>query len=70
MESEEEAENTRELLDSTFDVQMAKKLSFQVEPRSPLASIFKTPSLDSRSSADIFANDSEVDMTPMNRKKD
>ena len=71
MESEEEAENTRELLDSTFDVQTAKKLSFSVGPRSPLAPIFKTPSLDSRSSsADIFANESEADMTPIVRKKE
>ena len=71
MESEEEAENTRELLDSTFVVQTAKKLSCQLGPRSPRASIFKTPSLDSRSSsADIFAIESEVDMTPINCKKE
>ena len=71
MESEEEAENTRELLDSTFDVQTAKKLSFSVGPRSPLAPIFKTPSLDNRSSsANIFANESEADMMPIVRKKE
>ena len=71
MESEEEAENTRELLDSTSDVQTAKKLSLSLESRSPLAQIFKTPSLDSRSSsADIFAYESEADMTPINRKKE
>ena len=69
--SEEEAENTRELLDSTFDVQMVKKLSFAAGPRSPLAPIFKTPSLDSKSSsADIFANESEADMTPIIRKQE
>eukprot|EP00092_Neocalanus_flemingeri_P020290 GFUD01021979.1.p1 GENE.GFUD01021979.1~~GFUD01021979.1.p1 ORF type:complete len:1250 (+),score=420.04 GFUD01021979.1:230-3979(+) len=71
---EDEADNTNKLLlDSTFDLKPSGKLNFSNSPatpndRSPLKPIFKTPVIATgRSSADMFAMDSDVEATPTNR---
>ena len=73
---EEDNDNTNQLLDSTFELKpKAAKLNFSGSPatlgsRSPLKPIFKTPLVATgRSSADLFAMDSDVDSTPTNRPK-
>ena len=79
MNSEEETDNdnTNKLLDSTFELEpSAGKLKFSDSPstpslRSPLKPIFKTPVVGTgRTSADMFAMDSDVDATPTNRIKE
>jgi len=79
MNSEEETDNdnTNKLLDSTFELKpSAGKLKFSDSPstpssRSPLKPIFKTPVVGTgRTSADMFAMDSDVDATPTNRIKE
>jgi len=73
MDSDDDNDNTNKLLDSTFDLQKPAKLSFADSPntpgsRSPLKPIFKTPVVATgRSSADMFAAESDVDATPTNR---
>jgi hypothetical protein len=73
MDSDDDNDNTNKLLDSTFDLKPPAKLNFADSPntpgsRSPLKPIFKTPVIATgRSSADMFAADSDVDATPTNR---
>merc|ERR1712025_213381 len=72
MDSEDDANSTNKLLDSTYDMMPAAKLDFSTVKstpgsRSPMKPIFKTPVIGTgRGSADIFANDSDVDATPTN----
>ena len=74
MDSEDDANSTNKLLDSTYDMMPAGKLNFSTVnstpgSRSPMKPIFKTPVIGTgRGSADIFANDSDVDATPTNLK--
>jgi len=74
MDSEDDANSTNKLLDSTYDMMPAGKLDFSTVKstpgsRSPMKPIFKTPVIgNGRGSADIFANDSDVDATPTNLK--
>jgi len=74
-DDETDNDNTNKLLDSTFELKPAGKLNFSGSPatlnsRSPLKPIFKTPVVATgRSSADMFAMDSDVDATPTNRLK-
>merc|ERR1712227_982448 len=59
----EDLDDTDQLLDSTYDVNKIPKL----DARSPMKSIFNTPTNGRSSGADLFAADSDIDATPKQR---
>jgi len=75
MDSDDDNDNTNKLLDSTFETKpRVTKLNFaevvgSPSPRSPLKPLFKTPVVGTgRTSADMFAADSDMEATPTNTK--
>ena len=78
----EDLDDTDQLLDSTYDVKKIPKLdgnfsslkfsiicnNFNSAARSPMKSIFNTPTTGRSSGADMFAADSDIDATPKPRQ--